>query len=280
MRARHGGERLFLSEMAKGRGRWRGPLAEVCPSYRAGAAPRQFPLQLGIPAGGGAGRRASPCLSRSSHPPASPLTVNSTLSSQGCPCWQCPASPTGQGELRNKPNRPHCAGCRSAAENSESAPPALNHEIILWVTGVTFCVRGTREPPVPQPWRHHRARGTLLRAPPHKGTSACAKHWEPKPHQANTLPRFCASGGGGGGGNKRLLGTPEFAAVQCITQANPSALEQAVAAQPQAISPGYEIQPCSEFHSLPLQAPERTCPVPWCIRNLGATSSSTFCTSE
>lgn len=185
--------------MAKGRGRWRGPLAEVCPSYRAGAAPRQFPLQLGIPAGGGAGRRASPCLSRSSHPPASPLTVNSTLSSQGCPCWQCPASPTGQGELRNKPNRPHCAGCRSAAENSESAPPALNHEIILWVTGVTFCVRGTREPPVPQPRRHHRARGTLLRAPPHKGTSACAKHWEPKPHQANTLPRFCASGGGGGG---------------------------------------------------------------------------------
>lgn len=43
---------------------------------------------------------------------------------------------------------------------------------------------------------------------------------------------------------------------------------------PMLYAPGYEIQPCSKFHSLLLQAPERTCPVPWHIRNPGATSSS------
>lgn len=219
--------RRWPNAVGGGGGSWQRSSLCTVPGLRPGSSPRTWASRLVVEP---AGWRASPHLPRSSRPRSPHHHQQHLVLLPGCPRWQCPASPTRQGELRNKPKCPHCAGCRSTAKNSESAPPALNHEISLQVTRVMFCVRGARERPVPHPRR-------LLWAPPRKGLCKAASR-EPKPRQANTLPTCCASRGNGwllGTPTLWLLSTPAFAAAQCITQANLSPLEQAVVTQLQAI---------------------------------------------
>lgn len=164
------------------------------------------------------------------------------------------------------------------AESNESVPPALNHGISLWVTGVNFCVCGTWEwpfliPGAPWGWGHlPQAQGyeCLCKAAP----------WGPR-SPSKPSKTLCKQR------NVWLLGTQALAAAQCIPQAPLNKLWQH---NPKTYSPAYGIQPSSKCLSLPLQAPpkptfcfskslsvvvstarSRMCPIfqPFCLKLVG-----------